>query len=98
MNKIPNLGRVLSIMLRAEVAEMSLHADVDAWGAPSECHGDVRRGEAGRMRTARKMAEAEARAPWRVIVKEAKRRGFQFAGPRYENAFGRVYARHGFPY
>lgn len=98
MNSIPNLGRVLSIILLAEVAEQSLHADVDAFGAPSECHDAVAFGQDDRMRLAHRMAEAEARRPWRLIVKEAKRRGFQFAGPRYDAAFSRVYARHGFPY
>lgn len=97
---IRNLGKALSVLILAEVNEQSLHADVSAWGAPSECHDDVRRGEARRQREARKHAEAIARAPLRVILREAKARGRLSlgGGPVYERAFGRIYARHGFPY
>jgi hypothetical protein len=95
---IRNLGRVLSIVVRAEVDEHSLHADVSAWGAPSECHDDVSRGEERRMQEAVRQAEAEAGKSWEDIVEEAKQRGFQFNGPQYWNAFNRIYQRHGFPY
>lgn len=84
---INNLGRIVTIIARAEAREQDYHADVSAWGAPSECHGAVSKGEAARMRQARKQAEAEARRPWRVIVQEAKRRGIEF------HAHNRHYAR-----
>lgn len=75
---IRNLGKALTILAKAEAVEMDYHADVDAWGAPSECHGLVSRGEAQRARLARKHAEAVARRPLRIINREAKKRGRVF--------------------
>lgn len=95
---IRNLGRVLSILLMQEVNRFSLHADASAFSAPSECHDDIERAVAFDRREARRMAEAEARRPLRVILREARRRGFQLAGPRYERTFHRVYQLRGFPY
>jgi hypothetical protein len=69
-----NLSRALTILARAEAAEIDLHADVDAWGAPSECHALVGRHQARRDRIARKHAEAEAQRPLRVIRRETQRR------------------------
>jgi hypothetical protein len=68
------LSRALTILARAEAAEIDLHTDVDAWGAPGECHALVGRGQARRDRIARKHAEAEARRPLRVIRRETQRR------------------------
>ena len=51
-----------------------MHADVDACGAPSECHALVSQGQAKRMRRARKHAEAIARAPLRVIARQSRQR------------------------
>lgn len=100
MQRIQQLGKALSILIMADVCEVSYHADVSAWGAPSECHDDVRRGEARRYRRARKHAEAVARAPYREILRQARQRGsFNMGGgPQYDRAFGVVYARHGFPW
>lgn len=72
---IRNLGKVLTIIARAEAEEMDRHADVDAFNAPSECHALVSRGEARRERLARKHAEAVAERPWRIIKREAEQRG-----------------------
>lgn len=72
---IKNLGKAVSILARAEALEIALHEDVAAWGAPSECHGAVSRGEAQRRRQARRHAEAVARRPLRIIEREAKARG-----------------------
>ena len=52
------IGKAISILLAAEHHECMLHDDVDAWGAPSECHGLVARGEAQRLRAARRHAVA----------------------------------------
>ena len=71
---IPNLGAALSRIAVQEASECFMHADVSAWGAPSECHELVSRGEAQRRRLARRSAEAIARAPMRVILREAERR------------------------
>lgn len=88
---ISNLGQVLTILARAEAAEHFMHADVSAFGAPSECHALVSRGEARRKRIARKRAEAEARAPMRVIQHQARKRGMELGGPRWQGFVSRVY-------
>lgn len=68
------LGKALSILAAAERAEAELHADVDAWGAPGECHKLVARGAARRRRLARRQAEAVAGMPLRALLAEARRR------------------------
>jgi hypothetical protein len=72
---IANLGKAISILARAEALEENLHASVSAFGAPSECHDSVSKGEVWRARISRRHAEAIARAPLRVIAKEARDRG-----------------------
>lgn len=94
---IRNLGRVLSVLATAEASEIAMHADVSAWGAPSECHRDVSRGEEQRFREARRHAEALARRPMRIIKQEARRRGCPFGSPRYDALVGRI-AHSMFPY
>lgn len=92
--RIQQLGKALSILAQHEVDELIQHDDVDAWGAPSECHRDVSRGEGRRWRRARKHAEAVARAPLRVIEKQAKRRGGfnpSIADPRWQRIVSRLY-------
>jgi hypothetical protein len=95
---IRNLGKVLTILARQECDENFAHADLAAFGAPSECHRDVKRGETYRFRHARRYAEAVARRPYRVIVREARRRGCPLGGPQWDRAVGRVYERQGFPF
>lgn len=92
---IRNLSAALTILARAEADEHFLHADVDAFGAPSECHELVSRFEAERQRRARKHAEAIARRPLRCIRREARARGgfLPCSGdPRWQAIVGRVYA------
>lgn len=36
-----NLGEALSILIRERRELDEFHADISAWGAPSECHSDV---------------------------------------------------------
>ena len=72
---IKNLGAVLQVLAKAEARELDLHADVDAYQAPSECHGLVSQYEGKRRRLARRQAEAMASRPLRVILREAKKRG-----------------------
>lgn len=50
------LGKAISILVSAERIERDMHDDVDAWGAPSECHDLVARGEEKRRRHARRRA------------------------------------------
>jgi hypothetical protein len=87
---IRNLGQVLTILTKAQVNEGIMHMDVDAWGAPSECHSAVSKGEAKRLRIARKHAEALAGAPLRVIEREARKRGGHRAMLGFP--YGRLYA------
>ena len=72
---IKNLGKAISIIARASADEINYHADVSAWGAPGECHDSVSKGEAARYRRARRHAKAVARAPYRIIIREARERG-----------------------
>lgn len=97
---ITNLGKVITILAMHDVHEISIHEDVDAWHAPSECHRDVSRGEADRWRAIRKHAEAVARRPLRVILREAKRRGGVCLNTNersYARLFSNLYRRYGFP-
>ena len=94
MKKVPNLSAALTILARAEASEHFMHADVDAFGAPGECHALVARGEKQRQRQARKQAEAIAQRPFRIIRKDAKRRGGFLAcsgDPKWQDIVGRIY-------
>jgi len=103
---IPNLGQVLGIVARHEASELfmhidvDMHKDVDAWGAPSEAHDDVSRGEERRWREVRKHAEAVAQRPWRIIVREAQHRGVVVsnAHPQWQTIVERVYNNQNFPF
>jgi hypothetical protein len=92
---ITNLGGVLTVLLRAELSEIIMHEDVVAWGAPSECHADVSRGEERRMREACEKAERLAGAPMVEIARQAKERGmFDLdVGPQHDRALGRMHAK-----
>jgi hypothetical protein len=68
------LGKAIGILLRAYEAEAFMHEDVDAFHAPSECHALVARGEAKRLRQARRHAEAVAGMNLRGIRKLARKR------------------------
>lgn len=72
--RIPNLGAALSRLIVQEAQESFMHADVSAWGAPSECHELVSRGEEERRLAACRAAEEIARAPMVLILREAERR------------------------
>jgi hypothetical protein len=92
MNRVTNLSAALTILARAEAAEYRLHADVDAWGAPSECHNLVSRRESARLREARRHAESVVQRPLRWILREAKRRGGVLpcsGDPRWQAIVGR---------
>ena len=96
-----NLGKAVGILILADCVERFMHADVRAWGAPSECHDVVSRGAARRRRQARRHAEAIAQAPLRVIEREVKRRTgvtFHAMSPRCQSWYGRVYEQQGWPF
>lgn len=92
---IRNLGRALTILADQEAREHAMHEDVDAFYAPSECHGLVARGEEKRQRQARRHAEAVAGAPLREIRRQARARGggCYGGGPRWDNLLGRLIDR-----
>ena len=52
------LGRAIGIYCKALAAELFAHDDVDIMGAPGECHAIVARGEAKRLRQARRIAKS----------------------------------------
>jgi hypothetical protein len=81
---IRHLGRVATILAKCEAVEIDLHADVDAWHAPSECHTQVSRGEVQRMRLARRRAEALAGRPYRIIARELETRGCPIGSYRWQ--------------
>jgi hypothetical protein len=62
------LGKALTILAVQRAKEDAIHLDVDAMGAPGECHDAVSRNSAKRRRQARKHAESVARLPWRLLV------------------------------
>lgn len=86
---IRNLGRVATILARAEAREIDGHASISAFGAPGECHRDFSKGEARRMRVARRHAEALARRPYRTILKELMKRGYPVGSPKWDRFVGR---------
>lgn len=70
---IQNVSRALTVIARAEVRECLMHDDVRAWGAPSECHADVSRGEPQRWRDARRAVRGLTGLPWPVFVRRLRR-------------------------
>lgn len=51
-----NLGRALTILLRAPMREAAICEDLAAFHAPSECYRDAFRGEAQRVRLEQRLA------------------------------------------
>lgn len=98
MSKV-QLSQALTILARAEASELFAHDEVDAYYAPSECHTLVMRGEAKRWRLTRKRAESAARAPLRVILREAHKRGGLVpcsGDPKWQRFVARVYRNYCF--
>lgn len=69
-----NIGQALGVLLHHYATEAHYHADVDAWHAPSECHGDVSRGEAKRLRQVRRQIKAITGLRWPAFVAEVSKR------------------------
>lgn len=94
---ITNLGEALSILAHAEAAEHFAHADVDAFGAPGECHSLVSRNEEKRQNEALRKAEALTGATFRDIRQQSIERGKMdpcSGDPRWQSFVGRVYQAH----
>lgn len=94
MSKV-NMGHAVSIIARQFVLEQIMHIDVNAFGAPSECHGLVSRGESRRARLARRHAKSVSglsRYHFNLQMRRVTTRAFdeccsrlfvQLAGPLY---------------
>jgi len=87
-----NVSAALTVLARAEARERVMHADVDAWGAPSECHYDVSRGAAERWRTARRQAHALTGLPWPAFVRRL-RRDYGLTLDPYDRQWSRIVGR-----
>jgi hypothetical protein len=66
---IKNCSAALTVIARFEVGEMIAHADVRAFGAPSECHALVNRGLPKRARTMRRQVHGLTQLPWLVFLR-----------------------------
>lgn len=69
-----NIGKALGLIALAAVEEYHMHADIAAFGAPSECHGAVSKGEARRMRDLRRRIKGLTGLKWREFRKEVTAR------------------------
>jgi hypothetical protein len=93
-----NISQALTVIAFAECREHFMHADVVAFGAPSECHDLVSRGEAERLRLMRRRVHSLTGLPYRVFCRKVARdHGLPIGGPKWQSIVGRVYARN-YPY
>lgn len=83
------LGRAIGILLAATRLEGALHEDVDAYHAPSECHGPVSRGQGKRLRYARRRALHAAGFNSLRLIRRAARQAMGHDAPIYRR-FGEV--------
>jgi len=68
------LGKAIGILVAAVELENAYHEDVAAMNAPSECHDVVSRGEAQRMRHARRRAlHAAGLNRWRLLRRAVRK-------------------------
>jgi hypothetical protein len=86
-----SLGKAIGILARAQLHEIELHDDVDAWNAPGECHDLVAKNEGKRMRIARRRALHACGLKNMRQLRRAARRAMGNDAP--------IYRRYGFvPY
>jgi hypothetical protein len=93
-NMIRNLGQALSVVIAQEAAEADAHADVDAFGAPSECHSLVNKHMLRRRLNAIVEAQRIAGAPWAEITRQAAERGCAVYGPIWNRTVGNLIQEH----
>lgn len=84
------LGKAFGIMLRAQVREYVMHADISAYGAPSECHASVSKGESQRMREAFRHAKAVSGLSRSSLKRELQR----VPVPQWDRWLARVDQKH----
>lgn len=87
-----SMGRALTIMARQDVREIVMHEDVSAWGAPSECHQSVSRGEFLRRREARRLAKSVSGLSRAAFNRELARGG-GLGGRVWSSLVSRLYER-----
>lgn len=96
---VKNISRALTLVAGLECTEIFMHADVSAWGAPSECHHDVSRGEGERAREMRRHVRGITGLRWRAFVRAVRRDyGIEFGSPKWQSLVGRVYEQRGYPF
>lgn len=84
------LGAAIGIIAAQAAAEDFGHADLAAFNAPGECHDDMQRGEAARMRQARRRAKSVS-----GLSRSAFNRELQQLHPRIMvRAVDRIYCKH----
>jgi hypothetical protein len=86
------LGKAFGLILLAEAKEAFMHQDVSLWGAPSECHDLVSKGEFKRLRQARRNAKAVSGLSRAAFNKLAK--GVTADNPQWSRAYSRIYNAH----
>lgn len=84
------LGRGLTTVIKQQVSESLMHADVDAFHAPSECHALVSKGEDERYEEALKKGAQEAN----MSLKDFKRALAQLPERHHHRAFGNMLPEH----
>lgn len=94
--KTHRLGEALSVLAIQEAHEIISHEDVDAMGAPSECHDLVARREPERAEKACQGAEKVAGITFAEITRQAQSRGGfvpSSAHPRWQVIVSRAYVK-----
>lgn len=84
------LGKALGIIAMHGVREEIMHADVDAFYAPSECHALIARGEEKRLREAKRHARAVSGLSRSAFNRELRKKSTQRA---LAICFGRILHR-----
>ena len=87
---ITNLGHALTILARHEASQIDTHEELRAFHAPSECYDLVAARDVESRREARRHACAVARRPYRVLRREAARRGLPIGSPRWQEFVSRL--------
>jgi hypothetical protein len=94
-----NLGKGLTILADYEAMCHFQHRDVDAFNAPSECHGLVARGHRKEFRTVRRKIKATTGLKFNEFQREcAKRTSDRYMYFGYQNFVDQMYRKAGYPF
>ena len=87
--RINNLGAKLSMFANLEAHNVIAHQDVNAWGAPGECHQDVHKSfEKAWLKLEREIG------PFAFLMKEAEKRVRGNCLKGYDHAVARIAERN----